>query len=117
VKDISIRSEVQTPDGGDPAPQITSVRHRFRPFLRVPAAPCPFILLGIALIPYVGFEDDEVIFTSPLYLVSPKEFEISIFHDRLPLTVMSYIGTLKTLRFVPVLRIFGAISGPCASRL
>lgn len=108
MKDLSIRSEVQTPNGGDPAPQITPVRHRFRSFWCVAAAACLFILLSIAIIPYVGFEDDEVIFASPLYLVSPKEFGISIFHHRLPLMVMSYIGTLKTLLFLPILQVFDA---------
>jgi Dolichyl-phosphate-mannose-protein mannosyltransferase len=49
-----------------------------------------------------------VIFTTPLYLFNPKPFAIGLFHRRLALMVMTYLGTLKTLLYLPILGLFGA---------
>ena len=66
-----------------------------------------FILLGAALIPYAGVQNDEALFTLPLYQLNPGEFSISIFHVHVPLMIMSYVGTLKTLIYAPILAWFG----------
>jgi hypothetical protein len=71
------------------------------------SAACLFVLLGAALIPCAGVEDDEVIFATPLYLFNAREFAIGLFHRRIALMVMSYIGTLKTLLYIPILALFG----------
>jgi hypothetical protein len=63
--------------------------------------------LGAVLIPYDGIYDDEVIFTNPLYLPSAKAFGIGLFHRQVDLMVLSYLGTLKTLVYIPVLAAFG----------
>jgi len=83
------------------------VTNRSIPFL-VFCACCLYILLGASLIPYAGVQNDEALFSIPLYLFNPKDLSISIFHHRVPLMVMSYVGTLKTFVYAPILRIFGA---------
>ncbi len=107
MKDLSTRSAVQTPSGGDSALQITSSSRSFRRFFAVASAACLFVLLGAVLIPYDGIYDDEVIFTNPLYLPSAKAFGIGLFHRQVDLMVMSYLGTLKTLVYIPILAAFG----------
>jgi 4-amino-4-deoxy-L-arabinose transferase-like glycosyltransferase len=108
VKDLSTRSQAHSPSGVDPAPQITTRAYRFWPWFGVGLSLVLFNLYSLVFIPKVGLEDDEVIFTSPLYLFSAKEFGMVIFHHRVPLMVMTYIGTLKTLLYLPILAVFGA---------
>jgi len=60
------------------------------------------------MIPYPGIYPDEVLFTDPLYLYSPRLFTIGMFHRRVPLMLLSYLGTLKTLIYVPILAVFHA---------
>lgn len=55
-----------------------------------------FILLGTALIPFAGVQNDEALFGVPLYLFNAKDLSIIIFHRHIPLMVMSYVGALKT---------------------
>jgi len=76
--------------------------------LVLPAACCFFILAGLAVIPYVGLQNDEALFANPLYLFNAKDFCINIGHRQIPLMVMSYIGTLKTLFYAPIFFIFGS---------
>jgi hypothetical protein len=68
---------------------------------------CLFVLLGAGFIPYAGVQNDEVIFVSPLYLFNPRAFSIGLFHRRIALMVLSYLGTLKTLLYIPILALFG----------
>ncbi len=79
------------------------------------AAICLFIITGLALIPYAGIEADEALFTTPLYRPAAREFRLNVFHQDIVLMVMSYIGTLKTLLYWPILRIFSP--GPYTLRL
>jgi hypothetical protein len=55
-----------------------------------------FLTLGSALLPYAGVQNDEALFGVPLYLFNAKDLSIIIFHQHIPLMVMSYVGTLKT---------------------
>lgn len=72
-------------------------------------APCGlFILLGAALLPYAGVQNDEALFAAPLYEQNSKDFCISLFHHQAPMMVMSYVGTLKTLIYMPILHFFGS---------
>jgi hypothetical protein len=66
-----------------------------------------FLIAGAALIPRAGLEIDEVLFAGPLYRPVSLDFVVSILHRPVPLMVMSYIGTLKTLLCWPILRLFG----------
>jgi 4-amino-4-deoxy-L-arabinose transferase-like glycosyltransferase len=66
-----------------------------------------FSLLGIALIPYAGIQTDEPFFAVPIYEPPVKDYCIPVFHHQIPLMIFPYTGTLKTLLYWPILRIFG----------
>ncbi len=86
-----------------------SIRLRvFRPFAAPLAASLLFILLGAAVIPYAGVQNDEALFVVPLYELNAKDFCFTAFHRQIPLMVMSYVGTLKSLLYVPIFRLFGS---------
>ena len=68
---------------------------------------CLYILLGAAVIPYAGVQNDEALFGNPIYFLNPKEFCVTIFHQKFVLMAMSYVGTLKTLIYLPILAAFG----------
>jgi len=107
VKDLSTPFQVPPPSRGDPPPQSVRKSTRIRQTFVTFSAACLFILLGAALIPYAGVQDDEAIFVSPLYLFNPSQFGIGLFHRRIALMVMTYLGTLKTLLYLPILALFG----------
>lgn len=67
---------------------------------------CLTILLGCALIPYAGIQMDEALFAGPYYQPVSREFRLRLFHHDIPLMIMSYIGTLKTLLFWPLMAVF-----------
>jgi hypothetical protein len=49
---------------------------------------------------------DEALFARPYYQTIPREFRLRVFHHDIPLMVMTYIGTLKTLVFWPLIALF-----------
>ncbi len=66
-----------------------------------------FITLCSLIMSYAGIENDEALFTESLYSpYSGGVFVLSVFHRKLPLMLMTYVGTLKTLLYEPVFRIF-----------
>ncbi len=71
------------------------------------AAPILFLLLSLTFIPYAGLHADESLFAGPLYLPADRQYSITIFHHPVRLMLMSYLGTLKTLFYWPVLSFFG----------
>src|ERR1700733_12839581 len=74
-----------------------------------------FILLAILVIPYAGIQPDEALFTAPLFPHIGKDLRLPLLPHHVPLMVMTYIGSLKTLLYWPIFRIFGA--GPWTLRL
>jgi 4-amino-4-deoxy-L-arabinose transferase-like glycosyltransferase len=74
---------------------------------RAIAASCLFLLLSAIMIPYAGIQDDEALFTTPLYLHISKEFRVRILHHDVFLMVMSYMGTLKTVILAPIFFFWG----------
>ncbi|HXP84254.1 MAG TPA: glycosyltransferase family 39 protein [Bryobacteraceae bacterium] len=66
------------------------------------AASVLFLALSVLMLPYAGIQDDEVLFTTPLYLHIGKEFLVRILHRDVFLMVTSYIGALKTMLLAPV---------------
>jgi hypothetical protein len=74
-----------------------------------------FILLGTLFIPYAGIQADEALFSTPLFPHIGKNLHLPLVPHQVPLMVMTYIGSLKTLLYWPIFRIFG--SGPWALRL
>ncbi len=67
---------------------------------------CLTILAGCAFIPYAGIQMDEALFAGPYYQPIAREFRLRVFHHDIPLMVMTYIGTLKTLLYWPILAVF-----------
>ncbi len=69
-------------------------------------ASCLFILLGSILLPIPGVQEDEALFAVPFYLYKQRDFSIRPFHAQIPLMVMSYVGTVKTLLYSEIFRIW-----------
>ncbi len=67
---------------------------------------CLTILAGCALLPYAGIQMDETLFAGPYYQPAAREFRLRVFHHDIPLMVMTYIGTLKTLLYWPLMAVF-----------
>ncbi len=65
-----------------------------------------FFLLGLLLTGYAGIQQDEALFTTPIYLKN-EEFWMIVFKHRVPLMLMSYLGTLKTWIHAPIFWLFG----------
>ncbi|MGA2216184.1 MAG: hypothetical protein ABSH31_23125, partial [Bryobacteraceae bacterium] len=63
----------------------------------VGGAACLFLLLGTLLIPRAGLEVDETLFAQPLYYRLSPDFELGILHHKVPVMIIAYIGTFKTL--------------------
>jgi hypothetical protein len=64
--------------------------------------------LSAMLIPYAGIQDDEALFASPLYYPLGRELQLRAFHHDVPLMIMSYLGTLKTMLYWRWLPLFGS---------
>jgi 4-amino-4-deoxy-L-arabinose transferase-like glycosyltransferase len=65
-----------------------------------------YILLSTAFIPLAGVQNDESLFAVPLYQAMTRD--LRLFHHNIQLMVMSYVGTVKTFLWAPVLHLFGA---------
>jgi hypothetical protein len=66
--------------------------------------PLVFFGLGLAVLPQVGLQQDEVLFARPVFHApSSTVFDAQILHWQLPLMLMPYLGTLKTWVYVPIL--------------
>ena len=65
-----------------------------------------FMLLSIALIPYAGIQEDEALFSVPFYVSGSDAYDLHLFGLNLPLMVMSYVGSLKTLVYWPLVHLF-----------
>jgi len=74
-----------------------------------------FVLLGIALIPYAGIEDDEIAFLTPFFWPTNLNYSIRLFDHDVVLMIQSYAGTLKTLLYSPIYLLFKP--GPAALRI
>ena len=66
-----------------------------------------FILLAILYIPYAGIQADEALFSAPLFPHISKDLRLPLLPHHVPLMVMTYVGSLKTLIYWPILRILG----------
>jgi hypothetical protein len=66
--------------------------------------PLVFFGLGLAVLPQAGLQEDEVLFATPIFHVpSATVFDAQIFHWQVPLMLMTYLGTLKTVLYFPIL--------------
>jgi len=56
------------------------------------------------VLPQAGLEDDEVLFTAPIFrLPAATIFHAQVFHRQLPLMLLSYLGALKSWLYFPFL--------------
>jgi 4-amino-4-deoxy-L-arabinose transferase-like glycosyltransferase len=62
--------------------------------------------MGAMLIPYPGIEADEALFAGPYYAPAAATFSQRIFHGRIPVMLLSYLGCLKTWLCWPVFAIW-----------
>jgi hypothetical protein len=65
-----------------------------------------FFLAGQPFLPRLGIQDDESIFAYA-FLEPRAAYFIPIRHSRLPLMLMSYLGTLKAWLYKPIFLLFG----------
>lgn len=66
--------------------------------------PLVFFGLGLAVLPETGLQDDEVLFATPIFhLPAATVFGVHIFHQQLPLMLLTYLGALKSWLYVPIL--------------
>jgi hypothetical protein len=75
------------------------------------AASSLFILLAILVLPYAGIQSDEALFSAPLFPHVSNDLRLPLLPYHVPLMVMTYIGSLKTLLYWPIFRIFGISPG------
>jgi hypothetical protein len=71
-----------------------------------------FVLLGVLLIPRAGFSADEALFTTLLYGPLSSDFELGVLRHKIPVMLIAYVGTFKTLLCWPILRLFASSTGP-----
>jgi len=65
-----------------------------------------FLVTGWIFLPHLGLQNDEALFAGPLF--PPKAAEVvKIGHSHIPLMLMSYLGTLKSLLYRPVFLLAG----------
>lgn len=60
------------------------------------------------MIPYAGIQEDEALFSVPFYQPVGREFRFQLFHHKIPLMVMTYVGSLKTWIYWPLVQWFGS---------
>ena len=65
-----------------------------------------FFLFGVSLLPYAGLQNDECLFVQPFYGPAARPDMINVFHRDVPVMLMSYLGTAKTLLYWPVLHLW-----------
>ncbi|MGH9559265.1 MAG: hypothetical protein ACRD30_08485, partial [Bryobacteraceae bacterium] len=63
-----------------------------------------FILLGAAFLPFAGVQFDEALFTVPLYVFMNRSLSLWIFHRRVSLMAMFYVGYFL---YAPIFACFG----------
>lgn len=82
---------------------------------RIAPLACVYFLFAAQLfVPLLGIQNDEALFATPLFEPKSWEYALTIGQRHVALMLMSYLGTLKTILYKPLLRWFG--SGPWSVR-
>jgi 4-amino-4-deoxy-L-arabinose transferase-like glycosyltransferase len=97
--------------GGFPADNSCLQPRNIYAFLTVSACLTVFLALGLCFIPYLGLQNDEVIFGTAIYAPRQAAAYIAIFHRALPTMLLSYLGALKAWLYAPVLAMFSPSAG------
>jgi len=67
-----------------------------------------FFTLGVLLIPLAGLQSDEALFGAPLYPNINNYLWTRPWRIHIPVMEMSYLGSLKSFLYLPILETFGA---------
>lgn len=86
--------------GADNSPQFEP--SRLASSLVLVASCVLFFACGLALLPYPGVQNDEALFAAPLYQPKWDLAHITLFHVRISLMLMSYLGCLKSWIYKPI---------------
>ena len=65
-----------------------------------------FAFLSVAILPYPGLQDDELLFSVPLYLPQGTMFSVRAFGGRVPLMLNGYLGAFKTWLYAGIFEFF-----------
>jgi 4-amino-4-deoxy-L-arabinose transferase-like glycosyltransferase len=84
---------------------------------RVPAiAACLlFFAVGATFVSHLGLQNDEALFANGIFKPYAVTYSFQIGHSRLPVMLMSYLGTLKSWIYRPIFQLFG--TGVAAMRV
>ncbi len=66
-----------------------------------------FLISGWQFLARLGIQNDEALFANGIYKPYAVAYVYQIGHSRLPLMLMSYLGTLKSWLYRPVFQVFG----------
>ena len=66
-----------------------------------------FFLAGLLFLPQIGIENDEALFAGTFLKPYGEAYTVWVGHSRIPLMVMTYIGTLKAWLYRPLFKIYG----------
>jgi 4-amino-4-deoxy-L-arabinose transferase-like glycosyltransferase len=77
------------------------------PWLAAAGLTLLFCLTGAVFIPYAGAQYDEVLFTDAIYAPESVEYFTTIGSSKVPVMLMTYIGTLKAALYLPVFKLLG----------
>lgn len=86
---------------------MPSPKHNSRGFHVAVAACIAFFIAGQLFIPLLGIEDDESLFAAPILPPKAWEYVLHLGRSHIALMMMSYLGTLKTFLYKPLLLWFG----------
>ena len=65
-----------------------------------------FILAGCLFLPRLGVQTDEVYFSGGLYQPTEYRYGVRMFHHRVPLMLLSYLGATKTWFYAALFRVW-----------
>jgi len=86
---------------------VDSLINRFKRGCYALAACLFFFGAGQCFLPLLGVQNDEALFGAAIF--EPRvSYTIKFAHSRLPIMLMSYLGTLKSWIYAPIFKVFGA---------
>jgi hypothetical protein len=74
-----------------------------------------FFVTGSAFVSHLGIQNDEALFANGIFKPYAVAYTLHLGRSRIPLMLMSYLGTLKSWIYRPIFQVFGA--GVSAMRL
>ena len=82
--------------------------HRPGPIFLVLLSCSFFLFAGLLLAPLIGIEGDEPLFVQAMYPPRVELYTVEIMHRKVPLMLMTYVGTLKSWIYTPIFQVFGS---------